>query len=198
MTIQRVALYGGSFNPPGIHHRMIAEILLDAFDIVAVIPCGIRPDKQSVSLVSLEDRKEMVARNFEGLHVLADYYDIVHHTFSRNHILQARYETWYPGSDIRHVIGTDIVEGGATHQSQIHRVWQYGEEMWNTLHFTIVPRPGYSVNKEDVPPHAEFLKKGAPGSSTEIRMRLARQEDAGTLLVPRVYAYIKENHLYGV
>ena len=29
---QRIALYGGSFNPPGSHHRRIAERLAESFD----------------------------------------------------------------------------------------------------------------------------------------------------------------------
>ena len=41
----RLALFGGSFNPPGLHHRQIAETLARHFDEVIVIPCGPRPDK---------------------------------------------------------------------------------------------------------------------------------------------------------
>ncbi len=34
-------------------------------------------------------------------------------------------------------------------------------------------------------------------SSSEVREKLAKGEDVGTLLPPAVYQYIKENHLYG-
>ena len=42
---QRIAVFGGSFNPPGKHHRLIAELLAKDFDKVLVVPCGPRPDK---------------------------------------------------------------------------------------------------------------------------------------------------------
>ncbi|MCE9519467.1 MAG: hypothetical protein K8R87_07945 [Verrucomicrobia bacterium] len=48
---RRIALFGGSFNPPGLHHRRIAEILAARFDEVRVVPCGPRPDKPGVSEV---------------------------------------------------------------------------------------------------------------------------------------------------
>ncbi|HSJ03477.1 MAG: nicotinate (nicotinamide) nucleotide adenylyltransferase, partial [Verrucomicrobium sp.] len=48
---RRIALFGGSFNPPGLHHRRIALLLAESFDEVRVIPCGPRPDKPEVGSV---------------------------------------------------------------------------------------------------------------------------------------------------
>ena len=45
---RRIALFGGSFNPPGTHHREIAEMLARHFDEVRIVPCGPRPDKPLV------------------------------------------------------------------------------------------------------------------------------------------------------
>ena len=38
----KIALLGGSFNPPGIHHLQIVEEVLkmNRFETVVVIPCG--------------------------------------------------------------------------------------------------------------------------------------------------------------
>ena len=41
-----IAVFGGSFDPPGLHHRRIVEEVRKHFDSVVVVPCGPRPDKQ--------------------------------------------------------------------------------------------------------------------------------------------------------
>lgn len=53
MTSKRVAVYGGSFNPPTMSHFLIMEMILnkvkigsDPIDEVWMIPCGNRSDKK--------------------------------------------------------------------------------------------------------------------------------------------------------
>ena len=42
---KRIAVFGGTFNPPGLHHRAIAIELSKHFDEVVIVPCGPRDDK---------------------------------------------------------------------------------------------------------------------------------------------------------
>ena len=63
----KIAAFGGSFNPPGLHHRAIAEALARQFDRVDVIPCGPRPDKATVDDVDPAHRAAMAHLMFQGI-----------------------------------------------------------------------------------------------------------------------------------
>src|SRR3712207_6078098 len=104
-----IAVYGGSFDPPGLHHRRIVDELRQHFDHVVVVPCGPRPDKRAgcdpVHRAALTDLA------FGGLgRVEVDLFELEQATFTRTHALDRRYagrgEVW-------HVVGTDLVAGGA-------------------------------------------------------------------------------------
>src|SRR5687767_9285004 len=60
----RIALYGGSFNPPGEHHRQTARALAEHVDQVIVVPCGPRPDKPVTHDVPAIHRATMVDMTF--------------------------------------------------------------------------------------------------------------------------------------
>ena len=50
-TMKRIAIFGGSFDPPTISHMQVASetINLLGFDEVRLVPCGARPDKHNFS-----------------------------------------------------------------------------------------------------------------------------------------------------
>ena len=99
---QRVAIYGGSFNPPGLHHRKIAEHLCDHVDKVIVVPCGPRPDKFATNEVDPVHRATMIDLNFRGLpKVEADLFDLEESTFTRTWDLDLRY---HDHGDLWHAI----------------------------------------------------------------------------------------------
>ncbi|MDB6137426.1 MAG: ppnK, partial [Verrucomicrobiaceae bacterium] len=60
----RIALFGGSFNPPGLHHQRIALALLARFDEVLVVPCGPRSDKSSTNMLPPVYRAAMTGMAF--------------------------------------------------------------------------------------------------------------------------------------
>ena len=48
MSVKRIAVYGGSFNPPTQSHMQLIEIVANKtnyFNEVQVVPCGQREDK---------------------------------------------------------------------------------------------------------------------------------------------------------
>ena len=106
----RIAIYGGSFNPPGRHHRAVVEVLAREFDEVRVIPCGPRPDKAVTGLLPPVYRAALADLAFGGMpRVVVDLFDLEQDTFTRNWDLQQRYA---PLGEVWHVVGTDLVEGG--------------------------------------------------------------------------------------
>ncbi len=190
----RVALFGGSFNPPGLHHRAIAECLASRFDEVRVIPCGPRPDKDSTNEIPPVYRATLADITFGGLpRVVVDLFDLEQESFTRNHQLQERFE---PLGELWHVVGTDLIAGGASGESLIQRTWGKGPQLWAEARFAVLTRPGHPLNRADLPPHAEIIEIDTPGASTEIRDRLGRAKPVHDLVTPRALAYLERYGLY--
>src|SRR3972149_1858278 len=101
---KRVAIYGGSFNPPGVHHRAVVEALLDRFDEVRVVPCGPRPDKEVSNDIDPIHRATMLDMTFRGLNrVSVDLFDLEQAVFTRTHELETRYQE---AGEIWHAVGS--------------------------------------------------------------------------------------------
>ena len=180
-----LAIFGGSFNPPGRHHRQIAEELSRHFERVVVVPCGPRDDKPKTSDLEAIHRAAMVDMNFRGLpKVRVDLFDLEANTFTRTHQLEDRYQEegtpW-------HVVGADLLQGGGRGESFIQRVWENGPQVWNQLRFAVVDRPGYELAEEDLPPHHRRISVAELGASTDIRSRLFHRESVDGLLPPGAF-----------
>lgn len=188
----RIALFGGSFDPPGAHHRRIAEELARRFDRVVVVPCGPRPDKPGEAPAA--HRGRMAEATFAGLdRVRVDLFDVEAGTFTRTVDLERRYagegEVW-------HVVGADLVAPGADRRSAIERDWVEGARLWREGRFAVVARPGFSVPPAARPPRHEWIEIDEPVSSSEIRARIRRGEPVAGLVAPAVAAYIARHGLY--
>ncbi len=189
-----IAVFGGSFNPPGEHHRAIAELLAAHFDEVIVVPCGPRPDKPTTDDVPPIYRACMSDMTFQGLkRVKVDLFDLEASTFTRTFELQQRYAD---RGQVWHVIGGDLLAGGADGRSVIHREWARGERIWRDFDFAVVKRPGYDFEGKDVPPKSQVFDNDAAGSSSKIRHELFHRRPVSGLVRPSVLAYIERHNLY--
>lgn len=189
-----IAIYGGSFNPPGLHHRHIAEQLGRHFDSVIVVPCGPRPDKAGVDNTPPAYRAAMADITFGGIpKVDVDLFDLEQATFTRTHELQARYAG---RGEIWHAVGADLVSGGARGESFIQRAWQSGGELWKNLNFAVMNRPGHEFEPEDLPPRHRYIPINQHGSSFTIRELLFRGESITPLVPPKLAAYVERHGLY--
>lgn len=195
-----IALYGGSFNPPGLHHAAIARRLGDLFDEVRVIPCGTRPDKPVTGSVPPVYRAALADIVFGGLpKVSVDLSDFEQEEFTRNYELQQRFQ---PLGEVWHVVGEDLIAGGRKGESQIQRTWAQGRRLWETANFAVLRRPGYESMDAadtfiaDLPPNARVVDLIVEGSSTAIREGLNHGLDVSHMLTPRALAYIERYGLY--
>ncbi|HYF34942.1 MAG TPA: NAD(+)/NADH kinase, partial [Prosthecobacter sp.] len=190
----RIALFGGSFNPPGLHHRAIAAALATVFDGVRVIPCGPRPDKPVTGSIPPLYRAALADLAFADLpRVEVDLFDLELATFTRTHQLQTLFES---RGEVWHVVGTDLITGGRTGDSAIQRTWERGAELWQSAGFAVLTRPGHTIDPDDLPPRAQLIELHETGSSTEIRARLSRGEPVAHLVSPRVGEYLQRYGLY--
>lgn len=191
---RRIALFGGSFNPPGTHHRRAAEILARDFDEVRVLPCGPRPDKATTNSVPPVFRATLTDLTFGGMRrVVVDLSDLEQDRFTTNWDLQKRLER---DGEVWHVVGADLITGGAQGRSAIQRGWKKGKELWRTARFAVLSRLEHPVQPADLPPRHRVIQLDVPGSSTEIRTRLEHGSSVAGLVTPRAQAYIARYGLH--
>jgi len=193
--MRRIAIFGGGFNPPGAHHRALIPIMLANFDAVLIVPSGDgRPDKPGIVRTPARDRLAMVNLDYGGIspRVLVDDTDLTRGIYTRCWELQERYARF---GEIWHVVGTDLIMGGAEGKSEIHG-WYRGQEIWREFNFAVFSRPGHPYETEDLPPHHRLFQAVQDGSSTEIRRRVAAGESIKGLVSFEVEPYILARGLY--
>lgn len=197
MNNTKIAIYGGSFNPPGIHHIDVVKTISKYFERIIIVPCGFRNDKINnnniIDFIEPCDRREMIKISFENIAEL-DFFDLDNKTFTRTIDLYKRYKSI---GDIWFVVGSDLIIGGKDHNSDIEKNWQDGMWLWNNLNFIILNRKGFQINKEDLPPHYVLIEDEIiGGSSSDIRKNIRTKNSIKTLVTDEVASYILENNLY--
>ena len=191
------AVYGGSFNPPHLGHRMVVENILRDLDVDRFIflPLGTAPHKRNMA--SPDDRLRMCELTIEGIEG-AEVSDIEvrreGYTYTIDTITalkQLGYE------DIAYVIGSDILFTIET--------WRRFRELVPMVRFICIPRPG---DTEDIYLKRDMLKSsygadivfagfsGPDISSTEIRKLIREGKDTTGFLMEEVRRYIDEKGLY--
>jgi NAD kinase len=192
----RIAIFGGSFDPPGLHHRQVAEELSKHFDRIIVVPCGPRPDMESIADVDPVFRAALTDIAFADLpKVEVDLFDLEHAIFTRTDGLEERYGGM---GDCWHIVGADLVAGGSEGAAIVQRVWDRGEELWHTLRFAVVVRPGFPALEADLPPQSERFELEHPSTeaSATIREKIFKREPYAHLVPAAVVDYIERYGLY--
>jgi NAD+ kinase len=195
--IRKIGIYGGSFRPPGLHHRQIAIAVASFFDKLYVIPCGTRKDKATTALTKRIDCSIMVGQTFSDLHhVELNMNDLVLDSFTPTWLWNETYEKI---GEVWHVVGPDLIEGGANGQAEIQRTWEKGKEIWNSLNFAVVVPANCGLDKKDLPPNHMVIemKEELVTHSRAIREKIATGQPFEGLVMPKVATYIKKIGLYG-
>lgn len=192
--MSRIAVFGGSFNPPGLHHRHIAELLAAHFDEVVVVPCGPRPDKDTTNDIDPIHRAAMADIAFRDIpNVRVDLFDLEQQTFTRTHELNE----WYRDEgEVWHVVGTQLTALGGDGDSRIHKFWDQGDSLWNEGRFAVIARPGETPDPEHLPPCHEIFQMETVGSSAEVRELLFKRQPYRQLVPDDVARYISRYGLY--
>lgn len=194
--MKKIAIFGGSFNPPGIHHRLVVEALVPHFDKIIVIPCGPRPDKETTNDIEPWHRAALTDIVFRDIaKVEVDLFDLELASFTPNDIFEKRYGHL---GEIWHVIGSDLSQSGGKGESAIHGYWDNGEKMWKELNFCITAREGYEVSDDDLPPNSQLIRlpENSSGASSDIRELIFKRLPYAEMVTPKVAAYIERYGLY--
>ncbi|MBW1809060.1 MAG: nicotinate (nicotinamide) nucleotide adenylyltransferase [Deltaproteobacteria bacterium] len=185
----RVALLGGSFNPPHLAHQMACLYLLEGrgFERVWLMPCFLHAfDKQ---LVSFEHRVAMCAllsRPFGGRVVVSEVEqnlagDKPNRTIDTMQYLDAHHAEL----EFTLVIGTDILD-------EVSK-WKDFDKLKQKYPILVLKRTGFEPSTNDW----DISELAFPQiSSSSIRERLGQGEQLSGLVPATVAGYIRQNSLY--
>ena len=198
---ERIALFGGSFDPPHCGHIDIARAAADAFhlDLVLFAPTGRQPLKYDAAAASFSDRYTMVRLACEeDTRFLASEIDAPHADGSPNYTVDTLTELHQrvPGAQLFAIAGADSF-------LTLHH-WHEPDRLLELADWIVVSRPGSSfdaLSQLNLSPTQRtkvhlLTTVYEDISSTELRKRLEAGEDTTGLLPPPVAGYITHYGLY--
>lgn len=192
----KIAILGGSFNPPHIGHLLMAQQILDFldFDEVWLTPCYQHTFLKH--LAPIEDRVAMTKMITYGKIKFSD--EEIQNRLSGDSIdLLNILSKKYSGDRFSFVIGTDNLYG--------FKRWGRWEKLITTYDFILFPRPGFTGNLADYQldnPSYKFhllehlLLVTSDISSTKIRERIQKDISIKHLVPEKVRSYINLRKLY--
>lgn len=181
----RVAVLGGSFDPPHVGHVLLATYVLSvgAFDGIVIIP--VHTHAFGKEMTPFAQRLAMTERAFSLLDPARCVVSGVEATLSKPSFTVQTLEALHalhPRASMRLVVGADILAGA-------HR-WRDIDRVKQLAPFFVVGRAGHERASDA---HAELIEV----SSTEMRRKLALGHDTSSWLPASVREYIAEQGLYG-
>lgn len=220
----RVALFGGSFDPPHRGHLALARLARErlALDRVLVTPVAAQPLKQGVPPARFADRVAMADLAFaDEPQTEISLLDAPrpngrsNYTLDTLKILRERLDA---GDRLFCILGADSLLA--------IQKWHRPEELLTMCDFIVGARPGFDLGQARAAlppgisakyaatdlPHTAMLELSAPGrqhtrlyllldlaehvSATDIRKALQGGDTNDSVLAPSVLQYIRAHHLY--
>ena len=203
--MMRVALFGGSFDPPHRGHVAIAKAAADGFalDQVLFAPVGVQPLKIQPPGASFDERLAMStlacaadprfipsALDAPRLDCTANF------TVDTLRLLRHR----WPGAKVFNLIGADSFFSLAR--------WREPHKLLELAEWIVVSRPGYSLAAQVADPPGLELTAAERSrihvldtvhedvAATDLRERLRTSDPCLDLLPAQVSGYIRAHHLY--
>jgi len=197
----RVALFGGSFDPPHHGHTAIAAAAADVFDLDQVLfaPVGRQPLKRDGAPASFADRLAMVklACVADPRFAVSDL-DAPRKDGTPNYTVQtlATLHEAMPDARLFNLVGADSF-------LNLPR-WHEPERLLEVVEWIVVSRPGFplaNLSALGLTPHQRgrvhlLQTVHEDVAATNLRERLEAGEQCTDVLDPAVSAYIQAHHLY--
>ena len=178
----RIALLGGSFNPPHVGHLMAAywTLATQSVDRVWLMPVFDHPFHKV--LVPFEDRVrmcELACEDLRDVEVTQVEAEVGKEgwTYQTLEFLKARHAS----DEFSLVVGSDLM---------LERdKWKRFDRVVELARLIVIPRHGYEAPEATGPALADI-------SSTEVRYRIGRGEDVTRWVPQRVLRYVQLKRLY--
>lgn len=186
MVDMKIAVFGGTFDPPHIEHINIVKHIMHEFDVnrCIVLPNGNPPHKTNVPVTPACDRLNMVKLCFDRMdNVFVDDYEM---TLTKPCYTSETLKHFSDCGKVLFVIGADSVAAINT--------WKNPEKIFELADVVAVGRGGYELNNKDKRfIYSDFF--GREISSTDIRV-MYEYDQSCDCVTPEVDAYIKEHKIY--
>jgi len=191
---QKIAIYGGAFNPPHIGHLITVESVREQLRIdgVYLIPSAQPPNKPGMMLAPAEDRYQMTAKAIPdtGEYAVSDI-EIRRAGVSYTVDTVTTLAGEHPGAALMLIIGSDnFLE---------FQTWKAPTEILARVQLVVMNRPGFEVDqsRHELARIATFVKVPQIGiSSSDIRRRVKMGRSIRYLVPPAVEEYIVRHQLY--
>ena len=191
----KIAILGGTFDPPHLGHLILAETVLKElnYDKVLFIPSKIPPHKNISGEVSDEDRLNMLKLSIEDDKRFSfDDYELKSEGISYSiKTLNYLYQNYNIDGKIALIIGADLIK-------DFHK-WKEPEKISELTNIVAVNREeNDNLDKENIEKYniKIIIAPRIDISSTLIRERIKKNKAFRYFLNNKVYNYIISNKLY--
>jgi len=199
MSKKRVAIFGGTFDPPHLGHFILAEQIKNRFELSKIIfmPSGKPPHKKDDDISPAEDRLEMIrlAVNKNKYFSFSDW-EVNEDSYSYTARTLAQFVPKLDAEEVFFIIGADSL-------ADIFK-WKKPEYLLSEGKFIVFNRPGYDfeeiLNQKKYQPYLNNILT-YQGLNIEISSSLIREEVSNGnsiryLTLDEIIHYIEENNLY--
>lgn len=190
----RLAIFGGSFDPPHLGHLAFARFVLDALapDRLVWLPAGRQWQKPDQVMAPAEHRAAMVQRLIgDEPRFVLDERELHRRGPSFTADTLREFASQAPGAELMFLIGQDQYARLPT--------WYQVETVVALATMVVVPRAGEAVaTPPGLPEHRLQVLPlpDLPLSSTAVRDAVARGEDISPMVGAEVASYIASHRLY--
>ncbi len=194
-AIRRVAVYIGSFDPPGRSHRAaVLRLLENGFDEVIVRPVAVRYGGDGPEHLASMHRAALADLTFGGLpRVSIDFSELDRGPKGDPVHLEDRYP---PATELAYAVGAELVAGGQSGSSVIQLHWERGPERWQRDHFLVLHAADKRPTPADLPPRHKLFELENHVPSAELRSRIFAGNPVDTWVTPEVGEYIRRQRLF--
>jgi nicotinate-nucleotide adenylyltransferase len=190
--MERIGLFGGSFNPVHTGHLLMAQAALEELQLtrLAFIPAAQSPFKPGSDLAPAAQRLRLLRLALAGkTQCRVDDQEIVRGGVSYSIDTVRAYASRFPDAELWYVIGGD--------HARLLPKWRQADEMARLAQFAVVPRPGEQLPALPSP----FQGRALRGWPFDVSASLVRERVRAGLsldwLVPAAVAEaIRNNRLY--
>ena len=199
--MRKIAIYGGSFNPPHIGHLNAARSFFrqTGADELIIIPSFIPPHKECIDFASAEDRLNMCRLNFQGIEGTS-VSDIEISRGGKSYTYITLEKFYRPDTELYFLVGTDML---LTLDEWMHpeKILKYAILCYvrREADEAISDKISDSISSLELKYGCKIMKINAEVneiSSTEIRDAIKRGLDTSSYILPEVFDYILKNRVY--
>jgi nicotinate-nucleotide adenylyltransferase len=193
--MQRIGIFGGSFDPPHVGHLLAASDAVEALglDRLVFVPARLSPFKEGVTVTSAADRLAMVRVAVgDDPRFAVDPIEIEREGLSYTVDTLAAYADRHPGTELHLLVGEDVLPGFPQWREpgRIRRLARLVVLRRTTAGELALPEP----LRADPP--VTLPTRRIDVSSTEIRQRARAGRSLRGFVPEAVAAFIERGRLY--